>query len=199
MEKNTRKKSTLLTTFIIIFIVIVIILVIIFSLRYLMKIAEKKQFEIESEEQQEIENIKRGDDEILFRINDTYINKYGYVTTLNNSSVILLEGINLKDNQEKIQTPLFDSLLDLYDVLTSNDLVNKVSKIDVSDLENIEIHINSENKIIQMGNFENLSTKFVWIHTLLEQEKGVSGTIVVKDINDVYFMELYNEENESRD
>lgn len=199
MEKNTRKKSTLLTTFIIIFIVIVIILVIIFSLRYLMKIAEKKQFEIESEEQQEIENIKRGDDEILFRINDTYINKYGYVTTLNNSSAILLEGINLKDNQEKIQTPLFDSLLDLYDVLTSNDLVNKVSKIDVSDLENIEIHINSENKIIQMGNFENLSTKFVWIHTLLEQEKGVSGTIVVKDINDVYFMELYNEENESRD
>ena len=101
------------------------------------------------------------------------------------------------DNQEKIQSSLFENLLNLYDVLTSSDLINKVSKIDVSDLENIEIYINSENKILQIGNFENLSTKFVWIHTLLEQEEGVPGTIVVKDINEVYFMEVYNKDNEN--
>ena len=87
--------------------------------------------------------------------------------------------------------------MNLYDVLTSSDLINKVSKIDVSDLENIEIYINSETKILQIGNFENLSTKFVWIHTLLEQEEGVPGTIVVKDINEVYFMEVYNKDNEN--
>ena len=149
------------------------------------------------EKQQAVENIKRENDEILFRIGNIYINKYGYVTTFNNSSAILLEGINLEDNQEKIQSSLFENLLNLYDVLTSSDLINKVSKIDVSDLENIEIYINSENKILQIGNFENLSTKFVWIHILLEQEEGVPGTIVVKDINEVYFMEVYNKDNEN--
>lgn len=197
MEKKTRKKSILLTTIVIVFITIMTIAIIIAISAYLMNVIKEKQYKENSEKQQAVENIKRENDEILFRIGNIYINKYGYVTTFNNSSAILLEGINLEDNQEKIQSSLFENLLNLYDVLTSSDLINKVSKIDVSDLENIEIYINSETKILQIGNFENLSTKFVWIHTLLEQEEGVPGTIVVKDINEVYFMEVYNKDNEN--
>lgn len=148
MEKKTRKKSILLTTIVIVFITIMTIAIIIAISAYLMNVIKEKQYKENSEKQQAVENIKRENDEILFRIGNIYINKYGYVTTFNNSSAILLEGINLEDNQEKIQSSLFENLLNLYDVLTSSNLINKVSKIDVSDLENIEIYINSENKIL---------------------------------------------------
>lgn len=134
MEKKTRKKSILLTTIVIVFITIITIAIIIAIAAYLMNVIKEKQYKEISEKQQEVENIKRENDEILFRIGNIYINKYGYVTTFNNSSAILLEGINLEDNQEKIQSSLFENLLNLYDVLTSSDLINKVSKIDVSDL-----------------------------------------------------------------
>ena len=48
--------------------------------------------------------------------------------------------------------------------------------------------MDSENKIIQIGNFENLNAKFVYAKKIMEQEKA-QGTIFVKDINNVYFRE----------
>ena len=188
MEKKTRKKSAVLTTLIIILITIIIIAVIFIVSVYLMNITEENQYKKYSEEQQEIEIIQKENNEMLFKINDVCINKYGYIKTSIDSSAILLEGIKLEDNQEQIQSTLFEKLLNLYEILATNDLINKVSKIDVSDLENIEIYVDSENKIIQIGNFENLNAKFVYAKKIMEQEKA-QGTIFVKDINNVYFRE----------
>ena len=188
MEKKTRKKSAVLTTLIIILITIIIIAVIFIVSVYLMNITEENQYKKYSEEQQEIEIIQKENNEMLFKINDVYINEYGYIKTSIDSSAIPLEGIKLEDNQEQIQSTLFEKLLILYETLTINDLINKVSKIDVSDLENIEIYVDSENKIIQIGNFENLNAKFVYAKKIMEQEKA-QGTIFEKDINNVYFRE----------
>lgn len=188
MEKKSRKKSALLTTLIIILITIIIIAVIFIVSVYLMNVTEENQYKKYSEEQQEIEIIQKENNEMLFKINDVYINKYGYIKTSIDSSAILLEGIKLENNQEQIQSTLFKKLLNLYETLETNDLINKVSKIDVSDLENIEIYVDSENKIIQIGNFENLNAKFVYAKKIMEQEKA-QGTIFVKDINNVYFRE----------
>lgn len=192
MEKKTRKKSPLVATLTIVIILFVIITVIFTLSTYFMNVArdnDKKRYTEEQQKQQEIQN-QKDNNVILYKLdNNKNINQYGHITTSNNNSAILLQGITLKDNQEHVESSLFENLLKLYNTLVNNDLTDKVNKIDIADLENIKIYINSENKIIQLGNFENLSTKFVYAKNIMEKERGKSGTIFVNDIEKVLFRE----------
>lgn len=66
-------------------------------------------------------------------------------------------------------------------------LIDKISKIDISDLEDVKIYIDLENKIIHLGDFENLSTKFIYVKTIMEKEEGNKGDIFVNDVSRAYF------------
>lgn len=200
MEKKTRKKSAIVTTIVIITVVLGIIAVILYISNYFMNVAINNDEDKYKEEQQEQEEMKRNDDNIFFKVDNKYVNQYGYITNISNNSAIQVQGINISDTQERLSEnslEILNELINLRDVLESNEMLDKVSKIDVTNIIDVKIYMDSENKIVEIGNCDNLSAKFVWIHTLLEQEKGVSGTIVVKDINDVYFTEVYNKENEN--
>lgn len=192
MEKKTRKKSPLVTTLTIIIILFAIITVIFTLSTYFMNVArdnENKSYTEEQQKQQEIQN-QKDNNVILYKIdNNKNVNQYGYITTFNNNSAILLQGITIKDSQEQIESTLFEKLLKLHITLKDNELLNNISKIDIADIENIKIYMDSENKIIQLGNLENLSTKITYVKSIIEKEKGISGTIFVNDIEKVYFRE----------
>lgn len=194
MEKKTRKKSVLITIIMSICIFIGIIAVIFTVSTYFMNIARDYDNKKYKEEQQELEqkNAQRNDNNILFKINDKYINQYGYITKSSNSSAIQILGINISDNQERLEEEsleLLTELLKLRETFKSYDVLDKVNKIDVTDTQNIKVYMDSENKIIHIGNLENLSTKFVYIKNIMKQENGKKGTIFVNDINKVYFRE----------
>lgn len=46
-----------------------------------------------------------------------------------------------------------------------------------------------ENKIVELGNTDNLIKKMTYIKSIIEQEKGKQGRIFVEDINKAYFKE----------
>lgn len=194
MEKKTRKKSVLITIIMSICIFIGIIAVIFTVSTYFMNVArdyDNKKYK-EEQQQQEQENAQRNDNNILFKINGKYINQYGYVTKSYNSSAIQVLGINISDNQERLEEEsleLLSELLKLRETFKTYDVLEKVNKVDITNIDDVKIYIDSENKIIQIGNLQNLSTKFVYIKNIMKQEKGKKGTIFVNDINKTYFRE----------
>ena len=194
MEKKTRKKSVLITIIMLICIFIGIIAVIFTVSTYFMNIARDYDNKKYKEEQQELEqkNAQRNDNNILFKINDKYINQYGYVTKSSNSSAIQVLGINISDNQEQLDEESLEILVELIklrETFKTYDVLEKVNKVDITNIDDVKIYMDSENKIIQIGNLENLSTKFVYVKNIMKQEKGKKGTIFVNDINKTYFRE----------
>lgn len=194
MEKKTRKKSVLITIIMSICIFIGIIAVIFTVSTYFMNVARDYDNKKYKEEQQELEqeNAQRNDNNILFKINDKYINQYGYITKSSNSSAIQILGIDISDNQERLEEEsleLLSELLKLRETFKTYDVLDKVNKVDITNIDDVKIYIDSENKIIQIGNLQNLSTKFVYIKNIMKQEKGKKGTIFVNDINKTYFRE----------
>jgi len=190
MEKKTRKKSKLLTTLTIIIIVVAIISVIVTLSIHFMNVARYNDNKKYIQEQQEQENIKKSNKVMLYKINNNkYINQYGYIVESSNISAITLQGLTVTASQENIETSLFTKLLTLYNTLENNELLNNVTKIDITDLENIKVYMDSENKTILIGNFESLNTKFLFAKNIITQEKGKQGEIIVKDINKAYFRE----------
>jgi hypothetical protein len=186
MEKKTRKSSKIVSrTYMLIGIVVILFILSLVITFYMAKPKYTINDEIDNYGKEQTNNI-------LFKINDKYINQYGYIINISNSSAIQIQGINIKDNQERLDEnslELLSKLLNLREVLKINDLLDKTSKIDVTDIQNVKVYIDSENKIIQIGNFENLSTKFVYAKNIMKQENGKTGTIFVKDTSKTYFRE----------
>lgn len=200
MTKKTRKKSNLIkfiNIFIIIGIALLIIVPVILGAKNIYEngggvTGLLSTLEDNNELAEEQENVKKENDDILFRINDKYINKYGYINETNtspSSNIIILQGINLKSNQEQIDESVFVDVFTLYTTLENKQLLNKANKIDVSDFEDVKIYMDSENKTISIGNTENLNTKLMYAEKIMQQEQDKSGTIFVKDISKVYFSE----------
>jgi len=192
MEKKTRKKSSLITGIVVMVVTIGTLAVIFTISTVIMNSARDYDNEKYKEEQQEQESIKRNNDNIVFKIGSKYVNEYGYIIDVSNSSAIQIQGITIKDNQERLEddsVELLVELLKLRQVLENNNLLEMVNKIDITNIDDVKIYMDSENKIIQIGNLENLSTKFVYVKNIMEQEKGKSGTIFVNDISKVYFRE----------
>lgn len=185
MEKKSRKKSPLITILMIILIAVVSISVIICISMYFLKTANME--DMESQQEGNEQKINR---EILFKIDDKYIDSQGYITSKSDDTAIELEGITITENQERLDTDslmLMANLIKLRDILKSNELLNKVNKIDVSNLEDIIVYMDSEYKVIYIGNFEKLHSKILCVNPIIKQEKGISGEIFVRDTEKVFF------------
>lgn len=190
MEKKTRKKSKVVNrTYIVIGTVVILFVLSMGITFYMMTPKHKINEEVDKYKYEQQEDIKKNNNNILFKIGNKYINEYGYITDISSSSAIQLQGVNIQSNQEQMESSIFEKLLKLYNTLKNNDLTIKVSKIDITNIDDIKVYMNLENKIIQIGNLENLSTKFVYIKNIMKQEKGKSGTIFVNDISKMYFRE----------
>lgn len=189
MEQKTRKKSEFLTFLSKLILILILISIIIFAIyQALDKMNINKRQEKKKQESQS-QQLEYNNNDILFKMrNDKYVNLYGYVKyNSSNTEGIYLQGIS--ENISQIDYSLFNNLKQLYEIINNNDLIDKVSKIDISNIDNIKIYVNSENKIIEFGAFENLSTKITYAKYILEQEQGKNGTIFVNDTSNVYFKE----------
>lgn len=194
MEKKTRKKSSLITAIVVMLVALGIIAVIFAIFTYFMNVARDYDNKKYKEKQQELEqeNAQRNDNNVLFKINDKYINQYGYIIKSYSSSAIQVLGINISNNQERLDEDSLELLVELIklrETFKTYDVLDKVNKVDITNIDDVKIYMDSENKIIQIGNLENLSTKFVYIKNIMKQEKEKKGTIFVNDMNKTYFRE----------
>lgn len=103
----------------------------------------------------------------------TDVDKLEINDTFSNEDLKKLEDIN-----EIIKTAEKQQIADL------------ITYIDVSDQKDYRLYLQTENKIVHMGNMEMIEDKMLFVKKILEKEKGNSGEIFVnRDLNkyDPYF------------
>ena len=131
-----------------------------------------------------------------------YVNNQGYVLDISSSKkdVPILIGIttdvselNQKGNRlSKEDLSKFDILNKIYETANNNGILPLIDKIDISDTKNYTLHLDSEMKIVYLGNCSDLNTRMLYVNAIIEQEKGIEGEIFVNvDLNEqnVFFRE----------
>lgn len=87
-----------------------------------------------------------------------------------------------------------NSVIKIMEVAKANNLENLITKIDISDKKNYTIYLESENKIAYLGEGFDLNTRFLYIKSVLKEQKGKTGKIFVDmDLNSEYV--YFREEN----
>lgn len=124
-----------------------------------------------------------------------YINNQGYILEITSTKgeYPLLVGYETPQEQIVEGNRLSeDDLKKLGDVLrimeaissVNSSLAEDIAQINISDKTNYIITLDSEKKEIYLGDTNNLSTKILWINSLLEEEKGNEGIIYLNvDLN----------------
>ena len=122
-----------------------------------------------------------------------YINNQGYFLEISKNKLELpiLTGFLTKeeDIQEGNRLCLedlqrLDEVLQIMKSATSNEIANLVTKINISNKQNYILELEDEKKTVQMGDTSNLSTKMLYIKSILEQNKKIEGEILVNtDLN----------------
>lgn len=122
-----------------------------------------------------------------------YINNQGYILEISDQKLDLptIQGISTDAEQivegnrlntedlEKIET-----VIQIMNICKNYELDQKVSAIDITNKNNYIIYMNEEKKIINLGDESNLSTKMLYVPTILKENEGKEGTIYVNgDIN----------------
>lgn len=85
-------------------------------------------------------------------------------------------------------------VIKIMDIAKANNLKKLITKIDISDKKNYTIYLEKENKIAYLGEGTDLNTRFLYIKSILKEQKGKTGKIFVDmDLNAEYV--YFREEN----
>jgi cell division protein FtsQ len=91
------------------------------------------------------------------------------------------------NEQEKLDESDIEKLNNVKSILQSAEqfeIRNKITSINIADQDDYQIYIESEKKIVHLGDTKNLDTKMIYIKAILEKEKGNDGEIFVNmDLN----------------
>ena len=100
----------------------------------------------------------------------------GYVTPLDQ----VKPGNRLgKEDLERLKT-----VLNIMEVASANDLDKLITKIDIKNKKDFILILESEDKIVYLGEGNDLSTQMLYIKEMIEMEKGIEGEFFInKDLN----------------
>ena len=70
-------------------------------------------------------------------------------------------------------------VLQIMESANANELVDLITKIDISNRQDYILTLEKEKKAIHLGDVSNLSTKMAYVKKILNDEKGVEGEILV--------------------
>jgi len=122
-----------------------------------------------------------------------YINNQGYIleiTTAKLQAPILtgyvtpLEQIKPGNRLSKEDLERLKTVLNIMESANTNDFATLITKIDIKSKKNYKLTIESEDKIVHLGECSDLSTQMLFVKEMLEREKGIEGEFFVNmDLN----------------
>lgn len=84
-----------------------------------------------------------------------------------------------KEDLEKLNT-----VLNIMEIASSNDLSSLITKIDIKNKRDYSIILEQESKIVYLGECLDLSTQMLYIKEMIQREKGIEGEFFVDmDLN----------------
>ena len=117
-----------------------------------------------------------------------YLNNQGYILEVSQTklNVPIITGFLTKEEdihpgnrlcEEDLQR--LEQALQITKSAESNDILNLITSINIEDKQDYILELKSEKKTVHMGDNSNLSTKMLYIISILEENKGVEGEIFV--------------------
>ena len=123
-----------------------------------------------------------------------YINNQGFMLEISNEKleVPILTGIttdlsNIKaGNRINIEDlKKMNMVIKIFETASSNQIGNLITKIDISDVENYTLILETEGKIVYLGDCSELNTRILYLKEILVQEQGISGELFLnEDLNE---------------
>lgn len=117
-----------------------------------------------------------------------YINNQGYMLEITSQKAEMPAIVGISTPEEELhegQRLISEDLVKLGEVLqimesaNANELVDLITKIDISNRQDYILILEKEKKAIHLGDVSNLSTKMAYVKKILNDEKGVEGEILV--------------------
>ena len=117
-----------------------------------------------------------------------YINNPGYMLEITSQKAEMPAIVGISTPEEELhegQRLISEDLVKLGEVLqimesaNANELVDLITKIDISNRQDYILTLEKEKKAIHLGDVSNLSTKMAYVKKILNDEKGVEGEILV--------------------
>ena len=115
-----------------------------------------------------------------------YIDKNGYILEVNANpyQAVMLEGITTDLNNLELGSRLneedlskFNDLIKIMNSINNNNLQDRLTSINISDDSNYILNFKNDNKIIELGDTNDLITKASWIEHFLDEENESKGTL----------------------
>ncbi len=122
-----------------------------------------------------------------------YVSTQGYLLEVSTTKLDLpiITGISTKEEEiqegnrlctEDLQR--LNSVIQIIDSASSNDIAKLITKVNISDKQDYVLELKKEKKTVHLGDTSNLSTKMLYVKTMLEKEKKKEGDIFVNtDLN----------------
>lgn len=117
-----------------------------------------------------------------------YINNQGYMLEITSQKAEMPAIVGISTPEKELhegQRLISEDLVKLGEVLqimesaNANELVDLITKIDISNRQDYILTLEKEKKAIHLGDVSNLSTKMAYVKKILNDEKGVEGEILV--------------------
>lgn len=122
-----------------------------------------------------------------------YISSQGYILEISKDSLELpiITGFATPKDQVQAGNRLcaedlekLNSVIQIIDSANSNEIGKLITKVNIEDKQDYVLELEEENKTVHLGDTSNLSTKMLYIKTVLENEKDKEGEIFVNtDLN----------------
>ena len=122
-----------------------------------------------------------------------YINNQGYILEISTEKmqvpmltgyVTPLDQVKPGNRLSKEDLERLTTVLNIMEVANSNGVGPLITKIDVKSKKNYILTLESEDKIIYLGECSDLSTQMLFIKEMIEREKGIDGEFFINmDLN----------------
>lgn len=117
-----------------------------------------------------------------------YINNQGYILEVSSQGldVPIIEGYTTSDEElqagnrlNKEDLTRLETVLKIMESKESNQILEKINRINVENKQNYTLKMEEENKIVYLGDASNLSSRMLYLKAALEDTKGLTGEIFI--------------------
>lgn len=123
-----------------------------------------------------------------------YISNQGYMLEISQEyqNLTILKGIETQDEEIEIGKRLcnedlkkLNTVFKIIEIAETEGIKDLITAIDIEDESDYKLIMDSEEKIVYLGNCSSLYERILWIKKFLESEKGIPGEIIVNmNLND---------------
>lgn len=131
-----------------------------------------------------------------------YINNQGYILEISETKLDIptitgysTENLEPGNRLEQDDLEKLNTVIQILKTANEKELGSKITNINIEDINDYLITMETENKLVHFGDSSNINDKFIMLKAVLKDNVSVKGEIFVRDLNRVFFREDFKKES----